>query len=116
MTAGLAETLRPEASAGSGLRAKRTGERAAKADPDPRTLVVEALRRVIAEASGLPLFGARSRPGLFANSIQGKQAAEFAREQGYLRVVSERTGKAERDACIITEKGLAYVLAQANPR
>jgi hypothetical protein len=80
-------------------------------------LVLGALGRAAAEPAGLPLHGTRAEPGLFAANAVGKQAAQRCKDEGYLRVVrTETRGKTTREVCALTEKGLAYLLSQVNPR
>jgi hypothetical protein len=80
-------------------------------------LIVEALTRATAEPSGLPLYGSSKRPGLFAGTVAARQAAGLCKEEEYLRVVNlENSGKATHEICIITEKGLAYLLDHATPK
>jgi hypothetical protein len=80
-------------------------------------LVLGALGRAAAEPAGLPLHGTRAEPGLFAANAVGKQAAQRCKDEGYLRVLhTETRGKATREVCAITEKGLAHLLTQTSPR
>jgi hypothetical protein len=65
----------------------------------------------------VPLFTSKKTPGLFAATVAGRQHAERCKAEGYLRVIaSETAGKAVQEICIITEKGLAYLLNQVSPR
>jgi len=80
-------------------------------------LVLEALRRAVAEPIGLPLFAGTRRPGLFSASASAKQAASLCKEQGLLKALrTEAKGKTHIEFCAITEKGLAHLLAEANPK
>jgi hypothetical protein len=92
-------------------------------------LVLAALGRAAAAVEPLPLHGSRSRPGLFPSTAPGKLAAQRCREEGYLAVAeaadSPSSGPAGASAMttklpplcvVITDKGLAYLLAQVNPR
>ncbi|HXG09042.1 MAG TPA: hypothetical protein VNK04_04570 [Gemmataceae bacterium] len=80
-------------------------------------LILTALSRAAADPVGLPLHGTRTAPGLFAATAAGKLAAQRCKEEGYLRVLrTETRGKAALEVCTITEKGLAYLLAQTSPR
>jgi hypothetical protein len=72
-------------------------------------LVVEALTRAATAGAALPLHGSRTNPGLFPTTTQGKQAAQRCREDGYLQSL-------DPDSCVITEKGLSYLLRQTSPR
>jgi hypothetical protein len=77
-------------------------------------LVLTALSRA-AGAAGTPLHGGKSAPGLFPATAAGKQAAQRCRDEGYLHPLGQAHAKApERWA--ITDKGLAYLLAQVSPR
>lgn len=80
-------------------------------------LILDALRRAVAEPMGLPLFAGRARPGLFANAARARQAAQRCKDDALLGVV--RTGSDNRssyEVCTITEKGLAYLLEQTSPK
>lgn len=80
-------------------------------------LVLDALGRAVADTKGLPLHGSKTTPGLFATTTASKQAAQLCKEEGYLRVVGTETrGKNILEICALTEKGLAYLLSQVNPR
>jgi hypothetical protein len=80
-------------------------------------LVLEALGRAAAEPAGMPLHGGKGSPGLFAVSGPGRQAAQRCKAEGLLRVVrTESRGKAVHEVCALTEKGLAYLLEQVNPK
>jgi hypothetical protein len=81
-----------------------------------QALVLDALRQVMAEPAGMPLFAGKSQPGLFAGTGAGKQAAQFCQQEGYLtRLRTEPRGKSTVDVCVISEKGLAFLLSQVNP-
>ena len=75
-------------------------------------LVLDGLNHAIAEPLGRPLLPARGRPGLFARSAAGKQAAQHCEDAGYLR----RATDSEDDVWAITDEGLAFVLSQTSPR
>lgn len=80
-------------------------------------LMLEALSRAVAEPTGLPLYGSKAAPGLFAATAPARQAAEKCKEEGYLHVIRVETrGKSQREVCAITEKGLAWLLEQVSPR
>jgi hypothetical protein len=80
-------------------------------------LVLAALGRAAADPAGVPLHGSKARPGLFAGTAAGKQAARHCLDEGYLRVVATETrGKTTQDLCTISDKGLAYLLGQVSPR
>jgi hypothetical protein len=80
-------------------------------------LILEALSRAAAEPDGFSLFASRSAPGLFNGSPAAKQAAQRCKDNGLLRTVrTETRGKSVHELCALTEKGLAYLLDQANPK
>jgi hypothetical protein len=75
------------------------------------------LSRAAADPSGVPLYGSKKAPGLFATTAAAKQVAERCKEEGYLRVLqSEARGKRLLEICTVTEKGMAYLLSQVSPR
>jgi hypothetical protein len=81
------------------------------------SLILEALGRAAAEPDGISLFASKSAPGLFAASPAAKLAAQRCKADGFLRTVrTESRGKSVHELCALTEKGLAYLLAQANPK
>lgn len=80
-------------------------------------LLLDALGKAAAEPAGLPLFGGKAGSGLFPATAAARQAAQRARDEGYLRAAgTEPAVKAERIVCAITEKGLQYLLQQTSPR
>lgn len=80
-------------------------------------LVVDALHRAVSDPAGLPLYGSRAKPGLFVAGAAGRQAAERCKAEGYLRIVTTETrGKNTQEICAVTEKGLAYLLGQVDPK
>src|SRR5262245_10743306 len=80
-------------------------------------LVLEALERAAAEPVGLPLFGTKSRPGLFSAGASGKRAAALCKEQGFLSSLrTETKGKSTIEFCAISEKGLTHLLVETNPK
>jgi hypothetical protein len=80
-------------------------------------LILGALSRAAAEPGGAWLYGNKSQPGLFAATTLARQAAQRCLDEGYLRVVGTETkGKATRQRCAVTDKGLAYLLSQVHPR
>lgn len=82
-----------------------------------QALILEALTRAAAAPEGLPLLGSKAAPGLFAKSAVGKNAAGLCQEQGLVQILrSETRGKVTHQVCAITEKGLAHLLSQTNPR
>jgi hypothetical protein len=81
-----------------------------------KRMVVEALTRAAGRPDGLPLFAAKAGAGLFAPTAAGKLAARHCHADGLLRVVRrEPHGKAAREVCDITDKGLTYLLEEARP-
>src|SRR5262245_1731015 len=73
-------------------------------------LILDALSRAAVEPAGLPLYGNKTAPGLFAASAPAKEAARQCRVSDYLRVVrSESRGKSTHEVCTLTEKGLSYL-------
>lgn len=81
------------------------------------SLILEALTRAMADPVGLPLFATKTGTGLFVANAPAKLAAQQCKDDGLLHVVrSETKGKAVQEICTITEKGLAFVLEQVNPR
>lgn len=81
------------------------------------TLILEALKKALAEPAGLPLHGTKRLAGLFTASASAKHAAQICLEGGYLRILHrESKGKTAQEFCGLTEKGLAYVLSEASPK
>jgi hypothetical protein len=78
-------------------------------------LVLSALSRAAA-AAGAPLHGGKAAPGLFPATAAGKQAAQRCRDEGYLHPLDEARPAKARERWAITDKGLAYLLAQVSPR
>lgn len=80
-------------------------------------LLLEALSRAVADPTGLPLHATRSGPGLFPATAAARHAAQRCKEQELVKVVrTEARGKAVQEVCAITDKGLAFLLTEANPR
>jgi hypothetical protein len=83
----------------------------------PTQILLDGLSRAAADPAGLPLFGGKSSAGLFAATASGRAVAQRCKDEGLLRVVgTEPRGKAPLEVCAITDKGLAYLLGQVNPR
>src|SRR5262245_23659419 len=79
--------------------------------------VLDALSRAVADPAGLPLYAGKSAPGLFPATAAARQAAERCKGEELVRVVrTEARGKAVHEVCAITDKGLAYLLSQGDPR
>src|SRR4051812_35869315 len=80
-------------------------------------VIVDALRRALAEPAGLPLFAGKNAAGLFTSNAAGKQAAQLCAERGWLRTLKTETrGKTSVDICALSEQGLSYLLEESNPR
>jgi hypothetical protein len=80
-------------------------------------LIVDALTRAAAEPAGQPLYAQKSEPGLFPATTLAKSAADRAKAEGLLSVVdSETKGRAIREMCKLTEKGLHFLAKHASPR
>jgi hypothetical protein len=80
-------------------------------------LIVDALCRAVAEPDGLPLYGSRAVPGLFAATGPAKQAAQKCKDEGHLRLIRQETkGKAVREFYALSDKGVGYLLGQVSPR
>jgi len=80
-------------------------------------LLIDALSRAATDPQGVALFGSKSEPGLFPMTGSAKLAAQRCKDEGYLQVVrSEPRGKRTREICILTDKGLTYLVRQACPR
>ena len=80
-------------------------------------LVLDALTRAVADPAGTLLHGSKAAPGLFTRTAPAKQAAQRCKDEGYLHVLrTETKGKTAQEVCAITEKGLAFLLAQVSPK
>lgn len=80
-------------------------------------LMVEGLSRAATAPQGVPLFGQRKTPGLFARTAAAQTAARRCLDTGYLQVVGVETkGKSAFDLCTITEKGVSFLLRQTSPQ
>jgi hypothetical protein len=83
----------------------------------PTQMLLDGLSRAAADPAGVPLFGGKSVPGLFAATASGRAVAQRSKDEGLLRVVrTETRGKVPLDVCTITDKGLAYLLGQVSPK
>jgi hypothetical protein len=83
----------------------------------PTQILLDGLSRAVADPAGLPLFGGKSAPGLFAATAAGRAVAQRCKDEGLLRVVRTEThGKTPLDVCTVTDKGLAYLLSQVSPK
>jgi hypothetical protein len=86
-----------------------------------KELILAALSRAAAEPNGLPLHGGKTLPGLFPTTPLGKQTAQRCVQEGYLstsQAVPDNAYKTKPGAegFVITDKGLSFLLAEANPR
>jgi hypothetical protein len=80
-------------------------------------LILDALNRAVHDPEGLPLHGSKAAPGMFPATALARQAAHRCKEEGLVRVVSsQRRGKQVLEICALTDKGLAFLLREANPR
>jgi len=80
-------------------------------------LILEALSRAAAEPDGLYLHASKGALGLFAASPAARQAAQRCKNEGLLQSIrTDIRGKSVAEICAITEKGLAYLIAQASPK
>jgi hypothetical protein len=94
-------------------------------------MILTALSRAAASPGGVPLHGSKTVPGLFPTTAAGKQAAQRCQEDGLLclaaptDVPSDGAGgtatlvkrkTAGYPMCILTEKGLSYLLSRVSPR
>lgn len=80
-------------------------------------LILDALQRLAAEPAGLPAFASKTAPGLFANNAAGKQAVQQCQDAGLVRAVrTETRGKTTVEIWALSEKGLALLLDEANPK
>jgi hypothetical protein len=75
------------------------------------------LTRALAAPAGSPLHGGKSEPALFANTVAARRAGQQCKTAGWLETVrSEVKGKPAVEICTITEKGIAHLLGQVNPK
>ncbi len=93
-------------------------------------LLLNALSLAAASPDGVPLHPSRGGPGLFPATAAGRQAAQRATADGYLRPVatpatvpvgaeaaSDRPARKPPAAVfVLTDKGLSFLLAQTSPR
>ncbi|MBL8799905.1 MAG: hypothetical protein JNM56_38845 [Planctomycetia bacterium] len=83
----------------------------------PSQLILDALSRAAAEPAGVPLFGGKGAPGLFPATAPSRLAALHCKEENYLRVLrTEQRGRTAVELCAITERGMALLLNQLNPK
>jgi hypothetical protein len=99
-------------------------------------MILAALSRAAASPEGAPLFAARGGPGLFPAAPAGRQAAQRCKDEGWLRVLPaesevsapvpaaagetavlvRKKTKTTTETCLLTDKGLAWLLGQTSPR
>lgn len=80
-------------------------------------LLLDALTRAAAEPRGLSLYALKGEAGLFPATTKARPLAERAKSEGLLQVVEfENKGRGAREVCVLTEKGMQFLLRQANPR
>jgi len=91
-------------------------------------LILGGLSQAIAYAEGLPLFAAKTTPGLFPNNAAGKQAAQRCLDDGYLRCLNPgysvpdtapppaKKTKTPPETYVLTEKGFTFLFQQVSPR
>lgn len=80
-------------------------------------LILDALRRAIADPGGAPLHGSRTDAGLFPGSAAAKKAARACKDREFLHVLrTEQRDKGPVEVCAITERGLAFLINQTSAR
>lgn len=80
-------------------------------------LLLDALSRAAADPAGVPLHAGKTGPGLFPATTAARLAAQRCKDEAFVKVVrTDGRGKAVLEVCAITEKGLAFLLSEANPR
>jgi hypothetical protein len=95
-----------------------TGEprRGRLADKSTR-LIFEALTRAAAEPAGVALYAQKGEPGLFPATTLARGAADRAKADGLIEIVhTEPKGRAVREVCVLTDKGMHFLAREANPR
>jgi hypothetical protein len=79
--------------------------------------ITDALAKAAAHPDGLPLFAAKSAPGLFPNTAAARPAAQkAAAEQLIATIRIETRGKTTRDIFTLTDHGWDVLLACVNPK
>lgn len=76
-------------------------------------LILDALTRAAAEPAGLPLFAAKSSPGLFPATTAAKTIAQRCRDDGLIQIQSSTSA---REVGAITDKGLNYLLSRSSSK
>jgi hypothetical protein len=79
-------------------------------------LILDALGRAAADPPGRPLYSSKTAPGLFPRTASARLAARRCQDEGLIRTVATDPGKPPREVCAITDKGVAFLLDQVNPR
>jgi len=80
-------------------------------------LILDALTRAAAEPGGLSLYANKTEPGLFPATSVARAAADRAKADGLLKVVvSEAKSRSAREVCVLTDKGMHFLVQQAGPR
>lgn len=80
-------------------------------------LILDALTRAAADPGGLPLYAQKAEPGLFPATSIAKAAAEKAKAEGLIEIrTSEAKGRAARDVCVLTDKGVQFLTRQSSPK
>jgi hypothetical protein len=80
-------------------------------------LILEALTHAAAEPATLPLFAGKGNPGLFPATASARQAAKRCQDDGLIRLETiEGSGKSGREVCVVTDKGLDWLLSASSPR
>ena len=99
------------------------------------TMILAALGRAAASPDGAPLFAARGAAGLFPTTAAGRQAAQRCKDEGWLRLLAaeydappslngsgdaavlvRKKIKTTPEICVLTGKGLTWLLGQTSPR
>ena len=77
-------------------------------------VILEGLSRALAEPAGVPLFGQKTTPGLFAGNATSRQAAQHCLNLDLLRVVgTEANGKKAKEIVAITPKGVEHLMSHS---
>lgn len=80
-------------------------------------LLLDALSRAVHDPDGVLLHTTKTSEGLFPNTAAAKQLSQRCKDDGLLRVLSsENKGRGSLEYCTITDKGLRYLLNEANPK
>jgi hypothetical protein len=80
-------------------------------------LILDALTQAAASPARLPLFAGKTHPGLFPATASARMAAKRCQDDGLIRVEDTGgTSRAEREVCVVTDKGLDWLLSESSPR